>query len=116
MSNLPLRRVLDCMGKEYPEYQTRDEIHKTWSHRNPLEKWIGISNTLRRKVFKEKKEEKEKGFDDALEDLIEQGYVSTTISRDHPCREHIRFRKLKIFYKLTEEGKQAKFSVVKRSK
>lgn len=116
MSNLPLRRVLDCVGKEYPEYQTRDEIHKTWSRRNPMEQWIGISNTLRRKIFKEKKEEKEKGFDDALEELIGEGYVSAQISRDHPSQEHVRFRKVMTFYKLTEKGKKAKVSVIKRLK
>jgi hypothetical protein len=112
MGNLPLRRVLKCVNTEY---QSRNEIHKIWARENPLEVWIELSNTLKRKWIKEKREEKDKTFDEALQDLESNGYVIEKMSKNHPSREHVRLRKETAFYKLTGLGESAKSSA-KRSK
>lgn len=104
MSNLPLRKVLDCVSRDW---QTRDEIVKAYSLRNPMEAWIRFSNAMRRKVFNEKKENDVAEF---LQDLVHKGYVELHVSRVHP-HSSVTVSKLTPFYRLTEKGKAAKLSV-----
>lgn len=109
MSNLPLRRVLDCVLREY---QTRGEMSKAYNAKYPMEGWIRFSNALRRRVFSEVKERE---FDEFLQELVDREYVENQESYDHPERSHERLNQQTQFYRLTEKGRLAKLSVKRRS-
>ncbi len=109
MSNLPLRRVLDCVKEEF---QTRAEIGKAYTLKNPIEAWIHFSNAMRKRVFKE---EREANLDGLLEQLVKDEYVLKVPRKYDSLIDKKRFFGVVSFYKLTDEGKKAKASIKRRS-
>lgn len=112
MSDLPLRRVLDCLSGEF---LTLEEIAKLYAPKNPLslEAWLRYSAVMRRKMFNEKKGPE---LEQHLSRLVEYGYVEELSAKQHPCHPHISFRKEKVFYCLTSKGRSAQLSVIKKKK
>lgn len=110
MSDLPLRRVLESVTREY---RSRAELFTAYAYRHPLEAWIHFSAEMRRKVFKERREQE---FDTLLSTLVRCGYVQEHgPSRTHPENQHTRLGHPSMFYRLTEMGKSALRSVKRPS-
>lgn len=109
MSNLQLRRVLECVLREY---EPKKSIFKRYSERYPLEAWIKFSDALRRSVFKEKKED---DFDEFLEQLVRTGYVQAHVASVHPVNIHQRLPKPIAFYRLSDKGITALASVKRKT-
>lgn len=107
MSNLPLRRVLECISEDP---QTLHQITKTYLSNHPMEAWIRFSNALRRRVFKE---EKQDDVFDALHELVMDGYVRQIPAKKHPTRG-TALAKETMFYVILEKGREARSSVKKR--
>ncbi len=101
MSDLPLRRVLECVTREY---QTRSQIIKAHSLRYPMEGWIRFSDRMRRSLFKEEREEV---IDVQLLTLLRRGYIRLPQEEE---RNRIKFPS----YRLTDLGTSALASVKKR--
>lgn len=105
MSDLPLRKVLECVMRDY---QTREEMLKLYFQKYPLEGWIHFSDAIRKKVFKE---EKESDFDEKLFRLVLEGYVEKHETKQHPRYAHLKLRRVTPFYRLTEKARAARASL-----
>jgi hypothetical protein len=103
MSDPPFRRILECVGERY---QTVIEINKRYTELHPpeLEAFIKISDTLRKMVFKEKKDPETAAILSRLEVL---GYVQ------EPLDDYYQAQQTKgvVRYCLTDKGRSALYSV-----
>lgn len=108
MSDFPLRKVLECVGRDY---MTRKDIIGKHSRAHPMEAWIRFSDKMRRAAFNEKKEEE---IDIHLDTLARRGYIHEEIGRVHPTNPSLRFPRTTKFYRLTRLGTDALASVKKR--
>lgn len=108
MSNLPLRRVLDCVEEKF---QTRAQIGKIYTTKHPIEAWIHFSNAMRKRVFKE---EREANLDGLLEQLVKDEYVFKETRKYNSLVDKKRFFGDVSFYKLRQKGIDAKASIKRR--
>jgi hypothetical protein len=107
MEDLPLRRVLQFVKREWQSVSEIAKAHNT-THPMSLEMWIKLSNAVRRRVFNEKREAE---VGEVLSKLEDMEYVECQTGKNHPESPHIELRKETTFYRLTSKGVTARGSI-----
>lgn len=111
MSNLLLRRVLECVTERY---QTAEQISSLYSKKYPvsdIDLFLKASNFLRRKVFSEKTTKyKVENLEKEISILCSHGYVEKWLTNFYL---EVLPRETK-FYRLTDLGRSLLFSYKKK--
>jgi hypothetical protein len=106
----PQRRLFMLVEKEY---KTEGEIAEKHFAFNPLslEAFIRLTEAMRKRIFKEKKNP---SFDELMDTLVDLGLVEQHTAKVGPKSPHLRLAKETTFYRLSEKGKELRGMAKKR--